>query len=113
MLFDWLPTAFAATTTTTNEQAPGGLPPMVLLGGLLVLVYFLMWYPQSKRAKEHRNLLAGLQKGDEVTTSGGIVGRVLRITDDFVVLSLAEGQEVVFQKVAIVSTLPKGTIKSV
>lgn len=69
--------------------------------------------PQAKRAKEHKNLVAGLQKGDEVVTSGGIAGKVTKVADDFVVIEVSDNVELKFQKVAIAATLPKGTLKAI
>jgi len=78
-----------------------------------LIFYFLIIRPQSKRAKEHKQMLAEIQKGDEVVTSGGIVGKVTKVTDNFIVLNVANNVEMKFQKHAITATLPKGTIKSI
>ena len=83
---------------------------MVLFG---VVFYFLLIRPQSKRAKEHKTMIESIQKGDEVVTSGGILGKVSKITDNFIVLTVANNVEMKFQKHAITATLPKGTIKAV
>lgn len=69
--------------------------------------------PQMKQAKEQRNMIAALQKGDEVVTSGGIVGKVTKVTDAFITLEIATNTEITVQKHAIQSALPKGTIKSI
>ena len=61
----------------------------------------------------YANLLAGLQKGDEVVTSGGIAGKVVKVADDFVVLEVSDSVELKFQKMAIAATLPKGTLKAI
>jgi len=66
-----------------------------------------------KQAKEHRNMVAGLQKGDEVVTSGGIVGKITKVTDAFVTVEIAAETEIIVQKHAVQSALPKGTIKSI
>ncbi|QLH42977.1 MAG: preprotein translocase subunit YajC [Coxiellaceae bacterium] len=84
---------------------------MVVL--FFVVFYFLLMRPQSKRAKEHRKLLDGLTKGDEVVTNAGIMGKVVKISEDFIVLNIAENVDITLQKQAIVGVLPKGTIKSV
>ena len=83
--------------------------PLVLM---FVVMYFLMIRPQMKRAKEHKNLLGNLQKGDEVVTSGGIAGKVTKVADDFVTIAIAENVEAQFQKAAIAVVLPKGTLKN-
>jgi preprotein translocase subunit YajC len=75
--------------------------------------YFLILRPQSKRAKEHQQLVMGLQKGDEVITSGGLLGKITRITDNFLVIMIAEGVEVPVQRQAITTSVPKGTMKSI
>lgn len=91
----------------------GGMSSLVMFGALFVMMYFLMIRPQSKRAKEHRNLLANLIKDDEVVTQGGLVGKIVRDTDNFVILALAPGVEIPVQKQSIVQVLPKGTLKSI
>ncbi len=85
---------------------------LIFLGGFLVIFYFLLWRPQSKRQKEHKNLISGLAKGDEVVTAGGILGKVTKVTDDFVVVEVSEGVQLPFQKASVTALLPKGTIKS-
>ena len=84
--------------------------PLVLM---FVLLYFLMIRPQSKRAKEHRSMLAGLQKGDEVVTAGGTLGKVTKVGDNFVSVEIAPNIEIQVQRPSITTLLPKGTIKSV
>ena len=85
------------------------LPLAVLVG----VFYFFVLRPQSKRAKEHKAMTEGLQRGDEVVTTGGEVGRVSKVYEQYVGVELAENIEVTVQKVAIQSVLPKGTIKSI
>ena len=84
--------------------------PLVVI---FVLFYFMIIRPQMKQAKEQRNMIAALQKGDEVVTSGGIVGKVTKVTDAFVTVEIAANTEITVQKGAIQSALPKGTIKSI
>jgi len=89
-----------------------GMLPIVLM---FVILYFLMIRPQMKRQKEHRNMVAALSKGDEVVTAGGLLGKVTRVTDSYVSVEIAEGAqpvEVLMQKTAVTTVLPKGTIKS-
>lgn len=114
-------TALADTVaTTTTAAAPAAQHPagsiwsMLWLPLLLIVVfYFLLIRPQSKRAKEHRALIEAVSVGDEVITNGGIIGRVSRLKDNFVVLELTKGMEVTMQKGSIASVLPKGTIDSI
>lgn len=92
---------------------PGGdwlsLAPLILI---FVLFYFLMVRPQMKRAKEHKAMLEALQKGDEVVTAGGTLGKVTKVGDAYVTLQVAENVEIQVQKQAIQLLLPKGTIKN-
>ena len=85
------------------------LLPMILM---FVVLWFLMIRPQMKKAKEHKALLAALQKGDEVVTQGGIVGKVVKVGDSYVTVEIAANTEVVVQKPSIGLVLPKGTLKS-
>ncbi|WP_145010615.1 preprotein translocase subunit YajC [Pseudomonas oryzihabitans] len=95
------------------NAAPGGeYIQFIFLIGFVVIFYFLIWRPQAKRTKDHKNLIGGLQKGDEVVTTGGIAGRINKVTDDFVVLEVSDNVELKFQKGAIAATLPKGTLKA-
>jgi preprotein translocase subunit YajC len=98
--------------------APGGQTgnewsSIAMLVGFVVIFYFLLLRPQQKRAKEHRDLVSKLTKGDEIITSGGILGKISKISDDFIVVSIAEGVEITLQRNAISTVLPKGTIKAV
>jgi preprotein translocase subunit YajC len=108
--------------STAHAQAAGGSTEQQLLGFLpiilmFVVLYFLMIRPQMKRAKEHKSMLEALSKGDEVITSGGIVGRVTKVGDSYVTLEVAhrgdEAVEMQMQKAAIQTLLPKGTIKAI
>ena len=85
----------------------------LMLAGFVVIFYLLIWRPQAKRAKEHKSLLGSLQKGDEVVTSGGIAGKVVKVADDFVVIEVSDTVELKIQKMAIAATLPKGTLKAI
>jgi preprotein translocase subunit YajC len=79
---------------------------------LVAVFYFLVLRPQMKRAKEMKVMIEALQKGDEVVTSGGVMGRIVKVGDSYVSLEVAEGINLTIQKGAIQSALPKGTIKS-
>lgn len=99
-----------------HAQAAGGAAPpgidLIFLVLLFVVFYFLLIRPQMKRAKEHKNMVASLAKGDEVVTGGGLLGRVTKVGDHFVTLEIADGLEVKVQKQALGSVMPKGTMKS-
>ncbi|GAB3377596.1 preprotein translocase subunit YajC [Azotobacter armeniacus] len=110
--------SFLIPAAYAEAAAPAGSPPgtgfeWIFLVGFLVIFYFMIWRPQAKRAKEHKTLLGGLQKGDEVVTSGGIAGRVSKVADDFIVLEVSDTVELKIQKGAIVASLPKGTLKAI
>ena len=87
------------------------LPPELFLVAMFVLMYFLLIRPQQKRAKDHKNLLKALKKGDEVVTNGGIVGKVNSVDESFAVLEIAEGVVVKVQKQGINQKMPKGSAK--
>jgi len=109
-----LASLFSASAFAEAAPAPqgGGLEQLIFLGGFVLIFYFLLWRPQSKRAKEHKALLGSLEKGSEVVTSGGIVGKITKVNDEFVVLKVGE-VEMPVQKHAVAAALPKGTIKSI
>jgi preprotein translocase subunit YajC len=99
-------------------QAPaaaqgGGIESMLLILAMFAVLYFLMIRPQMKRAKEHKTMVDGLQKGDEVITAGGILGRITKVDDQYVTVSVAEGVEMQMQRHAVQTVLPKGTIKTI
>jgi preprotein translocase subunit YajC len=106
---------FISNAYAEGAAAPqgGGLLDFLPLIALLVVFYFLVLRPQQKRAKEVKVMLEALQKGDEVVTVGGALGRVVKVGDVYVAVEIAEGVTINVQKVAIQTTLPKGTIKSI
>ncbi len=105
-----LPSALAADG---SAGAPGfTLFEPLLLVGIIAVFYFLIWRPQSKRAREHRELVASLAKDDEVVTSGGIVGKICEVQSDHVIVRIAKNTDIRIQKNAVSATYPKGTLKS-
>ena len=107
---DWL-------ISSASAQAAGGSPAnpiMQLLPLILIFVvfYFLLIRPQAKRAKEHKAMVAALAVGDEVVTSGGILGKVTEAGEQFLTVEVAEGVRVKVQRHTVSSVLPKGTMKS-
>jgi len=94
--------------------AGGGMEMIIMLVVFGLVFYFMILRPQSKRVKEHKSLMSALSKGDEVLTQGGIVGKIVKVSDekDFMVISLNEGHDVTIQKGAVTAVLPKGTMKS-
>ncbi len=115
----FISTAYAQAAGGSTEQQIIGFLPIILM---FVVLYFLMIRPQMKRAKEHKTMLEALKRGDEVITSGGLVGRVTKVGDSYVTLEVArspEGKgpdspiEMNFQKTAVQTLLPNGTIKAI
>ncbi|MGV8843430.1 MAG: preprotein translocase subunit YajC [Pseudomonas sp.] len=103
-----------AETAGAASAVPGGeYIQFLFLGGFVVIFYLMIWRPQARRAKEHKNLMGGLQKGDEVVTSGGIAGKINKVADDFVVIEVSPTVELKIQKGSITATLPKGTLKAI
>lgn len=97
--------------------APAAQEPSMLVtfGPLLLLFvvfYFLLIRPQNKRQKEHKNMLAALAKGDEVVTSGGLLGKVTAVGESFLTVDLGQNQFVKLQKGSVSNVMPKGTIKT-
>ncbi len=85
-----------------------GMLPLVLM---FVVLYFIMIRPQMKRQKEHRAMIEAIAKGDEIVTSGGLLGRVSRLSEGYLHLEIASGVEVQIQRSAVAQVLPKGTVK--
>ena len=83
-----------------------------MLGGMFAVFWFLLIRPQQKRAKEHKAMIEALAKGDEVVTSGGVLGRVTQLGPTFVSVEIADKVEVKVQRPAIQTVLPKGTLKA-
>ena len=101
-----------AYAQATGGSDPGlmGFLPIILM---FVLLYSLMIRPQMKRAKEQKAMIEALQKGDEVITAGGVLGRITKIADPYVSLEIAPNTEITVQKAAVQILLPKGTLKTV
>ncbi|NEX61427.1 preprotein translocase subunit YajC [Noviherbaspirillum sp. 17J57-3] len=101
--------AFAQTAAGGTDNPLMSFLPIILM---FVVLYFLMIRPQMKRQKEQKSMMEALAKGDEVVTAGGMLGKVSKVADAYVTLEVANGTEVVVQKGAISTLLPKGTLKS-
>lgn len=85
---------------------------MALPAVMILALYFLMIRPQSKRAKEQRELISGVTSGDEVVTTGGIFGKISKVDDNFFMLAVADGVEIKVQKQSVAAALPKGSLKA-
>ncbi len=90
----------------------GGLMSFLPIILMFVVLYFLMIRPQMRRQKEQKTMIEALSKGDEVVTAGGMLGKITKVGDAYVTLEIADGTEVIVQKAAVGTLLPKGTIKS-
>jgi len=86
---------------------------MILILLMFGVLYFMMIRPQMKRAKEHRQMTEALQKGDEVVTTGGVLGKITQIGEAYISIQIAPNTEVQVQRTAVQTLLPKGTIKSI
>jgi preprotein translocase subunit YajC len=89
----------------------GGFMSFLPLVIIFVIFYFLLIRPQSKRAKEHREMVAKLAKGDEVVAGGGILGRVTDVSESYITVEIADGVAIKVQRQAVAQVLPKGTVK--
>jgi preprotein translocase subunit YajC len=91
----------------------GGIESMLLIVVMFVVLYFMMIRPQMKRAKEHKTMIDALQKGDEVVAAGGILGRISKISENYVTLDIANNVQIQVQRPAVQVLLPKGTLKNI
>lgn len=112
MSFSLIPSAFAADAAAAPAGPLGSLMSFLPMIVIFVLFYFLLIRPQQKRAKETQAMLQALQKGEEVVTTGGLVGRITKTTEQFLTIELADGVDVLVQRGAISQRLEKGTIKN-
>lgn len=107
---EWLiPTAWAQAAGGSQPNAFVQLLPLILI---FVVFYFMLIRPQARRAKEHKAMVAALGVGDEVVTSGGMLGKVTETGDQFLTVEIADGVRVKVQRHTVASVLPKGTIKA-
>ena len=106
--------AFAQAAPAAAQDPMSSITGILPLIFMFVVLWFLMIRPQMKRAKEHKNLMSSLSKGDEVLTSGGLVGKISKVSDenDFLVLALNDQTQITIKKDYVTAVLPKGTIQS-
>jgi len=106
----WISSAFAQGI----GAPPGGeMMNLVLMVAIFGAFFFLMIRPQMKRAKEHKAIIDALQKGDEVVAAGGLLGRVTKVSENYVTVEIANNVEIQIQRPAVQLVLPKGTIKNI
>ena len=101
--------ALAAAPASAQPDPIMSFLPLILI---FAVFYFLLIRPQSKRAKELKQMIAGLAKGDEVVTTGGVLGKVTEVGETFVAVEIADGVQIKVQKNAVAGLMPKGTIKA-
>lgn len=98
-------------TATAN---PSTMWPLALIVVIFIFfLYFSVWRPQNQRVKQQKHLMTSLKVGDEVTTLGGLVGKVAKLKDNFVILSVTSSVDIVIQKLSIATILPKGSLKNI
>ena len=106
----FISSAHAEGAAPAAAQDPGlaGFLPLIII---FVIFYFLLIRPQSKRAKEHKQMVSSLNKGDEVVSNGGLLGRITDMDDSFITMEVSEGVKVKVQRQSIMTLVPKGTFK--
>ena len=105
----FISTAHAAPAAT---QGPSLMANLLMIAVFIAIFYFLIWRPQSKRAKEHRTLVESLGVGSEVVFAGGLMGKVTKLEGDYAVVELNRGVEVKIQRASVISVLPEGTLNN-
>ncbi|MCJ8161941.1 MULTISPECIES: preprotein translocase subunit YajC [Acinetobacter] len=105
---------FISTAHAAGEaaQQPSLMANLLMIAVFVAIFYFLIWRPQSKRAKEHRSLVESLGVGSEVVFAGGLMGKITKIEGDFAVVELNRGVEVKIQRASVISVLPEGTLNN-
>lgn len=107
-----LPSIVFAQAAAAPAPQGGGFGPIVFLVAILAFMYFLVWRPQQKKAKDHRALVAAVAVDDEVLLSSGIVGKVTAVYEQYLSVSVQEGVNVTVQRAAVGVVLPKGTLET-
>lgn len=102
----------ALAQSGSASSGPSGTANIIMLFVFIAIFYFLLIRPQMKRQKEHKNLIQALSKGDEIVTSGGVLGKIVNVGDAFVTVEISNNIQIKVQKHAVGAVMPKGTIKS-
>ncbi len=100
--------AFAQAAPASGGSGLAGFLPLIII---FIVFWFFLIRPQMKQAKEHKSMVSGLTKGDEVVTNGGVLGKITSVSDNFLSVEIANGVEIKVQRSMIQSMMPKGTIK--
>lgn len=103
---------FIASAYAQDASPQGGLLSFLPLIVIFVVFYFLLIRPQMKRAKEHKSLVAALAVGDEVVTTGGLLGKVTHLGESFITVEITDNVKIKLQRHAVAGVMPKGTIKT-
>ena len=113
MDFSPLVSLFVSDAMAQSGQATGAqqFTSIAMMVGLFVIFYLLLIRPEQKRRKEHQNMVAGLAKGDEIVTMGGMLGKITAVGDNFLTVQVAKDIEIKIQKMSVQAMMPKGTYK--
>ncbi len=101
-----------AVAAAAPAQQADPMTSLIFFGGMILIFYFILIRPQSKRAKEHRELVGGLSKGNEVITNGGILGKITDASEQYVIIEIADNVQITIQRAAVATVLPKGSLKA-
>lgn len=103
--------------SVAHAQAAGGqgsgISSIIMMVAIFAIFYFLMIRPQQKKQKELKSMIEALQKGDEVLTAGGILGRIQALDEQYIEIEIANNVTIKMQRNSIVNVLPKGTVKAI
>ncbi len=102
----------AVAEAAPAAQQADPMTSLIFFGGMILIFYFILIRPQSKRAKQHRELVGGLSKGDEVITNGGILGKITDVSEQYATVEIADNVQIKIQKTAVTTVLPKGSLKA-
>ena len=105
--------AYAADGAAPAQAPGGGMGTMFLFAVIFLLFYLLIIRPQNKRAKTHKTMIDSLAVGDEVVTNGGMIGKIVKLDDNYLSIEIADKVVIRLQKSYITSSLPKGTTKAI
>lgn len=102
-----------AAAQAQGASPQGGFGSLIMMVLIFVIMYFMLIRPQQKKMKEHKQMVDALAKGDEIVTSGGILGKIVALDETFASLEVADSVVIRVQRGAVGNVLPKGTLKSI